>query len=701
MHFQLDTQAGSNKPVIVGDDDPIWFAIGHIFSRCSSFSLTSNMRLLAVMATFFLLLATPLLAKSPVVGLDGPRAPESLQGHIDYFLEPAGELKPADILALPEAAFSPVTTVSPDFGYTDSTIWLRLSAINTTQDVRSWRIHFRENFKQLLEVHVLSAAGAIKTTYDVGLGDTFHKRPIAYPEMVAPLNLPPGETATILIKYWSQGSSHLAFGFETETSFAARAAARSAKNFLYYGMMIIPLLLASLALAIYRHPVFAAYIGSWLAALLFVMHSDGVTFQYFWPNAPAWNSFASIPLGAGVIILSPNFARVFLNTKVNHPIIDKLLWGVMGLAFAMVVSSAFLDNQTLKKLLVLLSLISVGMCAFSGFVAALTRFKEVRFFVIAWVGFLFAASIMSLRHWIGLEISQDFQNDVIRTVMVVDASLMGLSIADRYNQLRLSRQAAINRRYAEENRNLKLLARLSDLERRFAQESEQLRSRDVASANTLHDLQQPLAALRLSVRALSNNAEQTPIAIDEMEKSFFYIEGLMNAASQQRENKVTLKALEAEEADDATSRFALRKVADSVMQMFLPDATAKGLDLCYFPSRHDTIVSSMEAMRILSNLLSNAIKYTDNGRILFCVRKRGEKLRVEIHDTGRGLSRAEFLKAKERSTRLFQTAEGKDGAGLGLAIVDELARSTGYEVNLLCERSGGLSIGVSFPLAKG
>ncbi len=687
--------------MIIRDNNPVGSAALHVFCRFLASLFVLSMRVLPIIAMFFLFATSPALAQSPVLTLDGPRAPETLQGHIDSFLDPSGAMQTAEILALPEDAFSPVITAAPDFGYTDSTIWLRIAVRNVTSDVVSWRLHFRENFKQLLAVHVVDARGVSKTTYDVGPGDPFHKRPIAYPEMVAPLQLRPDETATILIEYWSEGSSHLAFGFETETSFAASAASRSAKNFLYYGMMIIPLLLAALALVIYRHPVFAAYIGSWLAALLFVMHSDGVTFQYFWPNAPDWNSFASIPLGAGVIILSPNFARVFLNTKVNHPIIDKLLWAVMGLASAMVVSSAFLDNQTLKKLLVLLSLVSVGMCAFSGFVAALTRFKEVRFFVLAWLGFLFAASIMSLRHWLGIEISQDFQNDVIRSVMVVDATLMGLSIADRYNQLRLSRQAAIARRYEEENRNLKLLARLSDLERRFAQESEQLKSRDVASANTLHDLQQPLAALRLNVRALSGPAEQSPSAVADMEASFTYIEGLMNAASRQRENEVTLNASAPELAEqERGATYGLRKVTDGVVQMFLPDAAARGLELCYVPSHHDTKVQPMQAMRILSNLLSNAIKYTDTGRILFCVRKRGETLRVEIHDTGKGLTRAEFLKAKERSTRLFETAEGKHGEGLGLAIVDELARATGYEVDLLCERASGLSLGVSFPIAQ-
>ncbi len=283
--------------------------------------------------------------------------------------------------------------------------------------------------------------------------------------------------------------------------------------------------------------------------------------------------------------------------------------------------------------------------------------------------------------------------------MVVDATLLGLSIADRYNQLRQSRQRAVKERYEEENRNLKLLARLSELEKRFAQETEKLQGRDVASANTLHDLQQPIAALRLNIRALVDRKNVAGTAVEDMEGSFAYIEQLMTAASQQRENEVTSQDLKTVAPEQDASAFGLRKVTDSVMQMFLPDAAAKGLEMRYYPANEDVTVEPLAAMRVLSNLLSNAIKYTDSGKILFCVRKRGEALRVEIHDTGPGLSSEAFERAKGRNERLFETAEGKEGAGLGLSIVQEIADASGYEVQRLCNRKSGLSIGVTIPRA--
>ncbi|WP_366508920.1 7TM-DISM domain-containing protein [uncultured Marivita sp.] len=278
-------------------------------------------------------------ADSPVVVLDGPRLPATLEGHIDYTLDASKNLMVEDVLSGSSPPFQPVTTAFPDFGYIDKHVWLRLRLQNVTEDVSIWRVHFRENFKQFMAVHVVYNDGRVDTVYNVGVTDGFDKRPIQYPEMVAPMTLDPGEAATLFINFWSEGSSHIAFGFETELSFASTAAQRTAKNFLYYGMVILPMLLAIIGFAIYRHGVFIAYVATWLTALLYVMHGDGVAFQYLWPNNPAFNSFASIPLGTLLIMLAPNFARVFLNTRVHNPYVDRMLWGVIWLAFALGVSS--------------------------------------------------------------------------------------------------------------------------------------------------------------------------------------------------------------------------------------------------------------------------------------------------------------------------------------------------------------------------
>ena len=57
-------------------------------------------------------------------------------------------------------------------------------------------------------------------------------------------------------------------------------------------------------------------------------------------------------------------------------------------------------------------------------------------------------------------------------------------------------------------------------------------------------------------------------------------------------------------------------------------------------------------MRIVANLVSNAIKYTDKGRVLLGCRRHGDMLRIEVHDTGPGMTPEDFAQAGLRAVRL-------------------------------------------------
>jgi CheY-like chemotaxis protein len=79
--------------------------------------------------------------------------------------------------------------------------------------------------------------------------------------------------------------------------------------------------------------------------------------------------------------------------------------------------------------------------------------------------------------------------------------------------------------------------------------------------------------------------------------------------------------------------------------------------------------------RILLNLAANAVRYTHEGGVVIGVRRRGGKARIEIWDTGIGIAFAEQSHIFEEFYRVGGAAgESSQGLGLGLAIVDRLAR---------------------------
>jgi CheY-like chemotaxis protein len=117
---------------------------------------------------------------------------------------------------------------------------------------------------------------------------------------------------------------------------------------------------------------------------------------------------------------------------------------------------------------------------------------------------------------------------------------------------------------------------------------------------------------------------------------------------------------------------------------------------CSLPVESDRLL----LRRLLQNLISNAIKYTPQGRVLVGCRRRGPALQIAIYDTGVGvpiLKRAEIFKEFHR---LEQGARIARGLGLGLSIVERLARVLNHRIALDSNKSGGSVFSVSVPIAK-
>jgi CheY-like chemotaxis protein len=104
--------------------------------------------------------------------------------------------------------------------------------------------------------------------------------------------------------------------------------------------------------------------------------------------------------------------------------------------------------------------------------------------------------------------------------------------------------------------------------------------------------------------------------------------------------------------------------------------------------------------RLLQNLISNAIKYTPRGRVLVGCRRHGQSLRIGVYDTGVGipiLKRGEIFKEFHR---LEQGARIARGLGLGLSIVERLARVLNHGIALDSNISGGSLFSVTVPIAN-
>ena len=147
--------------------------------------------------------------------------------------------------------------------------------------------------------------------------------------------------------------------------------------------------------------------------------------------------------------------------------------------------------------------------------------------------------------------------------------------------------------------------------------------------------------------------------------------------------------------------FSVNNILISIFQSYLPLAKDKELDFRIVPS--SLYVRSDPALleRILGNFMSNAIRYTNKGSVLIGCRKRGDKVSVEVWDTGCGISDDQMSLIYED----FYQVENKErdrgkGLGLGLALAKRLADSLEHTIDSKSSLGSGSCFSVSVDLAE-
>jgi len=101
--------------------------------------------------------------------------------------------------------------------------------------------------------------------------------------------------------------------------------------------------------------------------------------------------------------------------------------------------------------------------------------------------------------------------------------------------------------------------------------------------------------------------------------------------------------------------------------------------------------------RLLQNLVSNAIKYTPKGRVLVGCRRGRGRLRIDVCDTGLGVPRSKKRAIFQEFHRLDQGAKVARGLGLGLSIVERIARVLEHNITVSSAVGRGSRFSVEVP----
>lgn len=250
--------------------------------------------------------------------------------------------------------------------------------------------------------------------------------------------------------------------------------------------------------------------------------------------------------------------------------------------------------------------------------------------------------------------------------------------------------------------NAKLRAQMTELEqtrqdlleaRDRAEAAVSSKTRFLAAAS--HDLLQPVNAAKLFLSSLQDQAGDGPLVpiLDRLDRSFSSIDSLLHAL-------LDISRLDSTGVDFSIKDFPIRQLMAQVEADTAPLAEKKGIDLRIMPCGAWVSSDQFYLARSVQNIVLNAIQYTPaGGRVLLGCRRRGNTLRIEVWDTGIGISPADQSRIFDAFTRV-QAQPSADGMGLGLSIVEQACRHLGHRVGLDSQPGHGSVFRIEVPRVK-
>ena len=226
------------------------------------------------------------------------------------------------------------------------------------------------------------------------------------------------------------------------------------------------------------------------------------------------------------------------------------------------------------------------------------------------------------------------------------------------------------------------------------------------SASAAHELRTPLAVMQTNLEVFAR--KKTP-STEEYQEIFSLIQEQTGRLSHLAEILLDMTGIQTVERSETIS---LAELTEEVFCDLASVAEQKQIELIQRDGDCTVTGSYLLLYRAVYNLVENAIKYNHpGGKVTVNIRQKKSLLNtavppvptdcalVEVSDTGIGIS-PEYQ--EKIFTPFFRVDKSRSramgGAGLGLALVNEIARQHGGEVKVLKSNKNGSTIALILPL---
>ena len=215
-------------------------------------------------------------------------------------------------------------------------------------------------------------------------------------------------------------------------------------------------------------------------------------------------------------------------------------------------------------------------------------------------------------------------------------------------------------------------------------------------ADISHQLRTPLAAVRLRLELLHDDVDSTAAgeltgALGEISRLSRLVDGLLALAR-------------AENTQPSPVTVDLSQLVNERMAAWSPLAQERHIELLTSSGQGSVAATPGHLEQVLDNLLANALDVTpSDGNITVSIRQHQDRVRLEVIDSGPGMTPAQHANAFRRFWTQPTDNPSRDstsGSGLGLAIVHRLITVDGGTITLANIPGGGMAVQIDLHAAN-
>ena len=636
-------------------------------------ALRKRFSLILIAVVFLLVCRAGLVMGMPIKPVVPDRQTDLLvvTDSLQYLEDKQSRLTADDVLAPKNPlAFVNNGLSALNFGYTDSTYWVRFRIDNPHEIEFNWVLEVAYAPLDFVDVYILDDNGV----EEMFAGDTipFSSRDIAFPTAAFFFETQPKQTQWVYLRVRSSSSMQIPINLWNQKAFVGESVSRIIFWGIYFGALFVA---AGFNLFLYitlRDKVYIFYIAFVLSVMLFQFAVRGFASQLLWPNNTELSNYVTLLslnlMGATTALftifflkLSETLPKVFLVlcAFVACFILDISLIGILPYSVLLKVSIFLFSVGAI------ILIVSAGLCWRAGYTPA-------RIYVMAWAAMLIGVVVFSLKT-LGFIEANFITNNAATFGSAIEVFLLSLAIGDRINLERNERKEVQQKLMATQNELLEANNKALTL----AKQSDQIKQQFLSTMS--HELRTPLNGILGCTQLLKvcgNHNDDEKHTVEYLASSAKQMLGHVNRIlnfSQLYEGKLVKQSYDFKFHD-------LEKyLKDNYEQLCLQKAigfefsAADGIREFYRGDKEKILL-------VLGDVVENAIKFTSKGMVKISVTEKNSGnadedskqlpcLEFQISDTGCGIEK-NYLKDLYE---MFSQQDGsfnrkQEGLGLGLAI---------------------------------